>query len=482
MRKIGQRQFFMIRAVLLAFRLSGRGADLRGLGGLGIILLIGLCLPAAVRAATFTPSLNTQMGYTDNVRTTDSPQGDAFVTISPGFKLETGRPSNRLVAAGDLNYSHYYRLSEYTQIEGGNLFLAYLHQLSAKTQVQMKNVLSSTYDAPVEQALPAFGAQPGLPDQISAPTGREPRELVRVRTKGGRRDQNTTTVQGQHRFGPHDLVYAGYSYIYTQNTDAAAEDSRAHLMEGGGAMRLAPHWRAEANLSGTRTDYDKSDGVDRYRANAALVNMLGPKKEASLRLGYEDIHSEANDPGKSQARSYKIYDVALGYTHQASPALNWGLSAGWSTVEGDKQANQAAGDNFPTFHGWLTYKGKRFTGTIYGQHSLGEYDIYGDNSGLTLSSRVGVNFSYQLAQHWTLNLMASYIRDNYKQDPALAGTDQSGNVDTLLAGLALSWQFTRHAWLSLDYRFLDTDGEFDKDDRRQNRVLLMLTVENPYRW
>lgn len=450
----------------------------------GIVLFVFFALfqPQEAAGATFTPSINAQLGYTDNVRFQDPPCGDAYVTVSPGFKLETGRPSRRLLAQGKLDYSEYYRLSEYSRIEGGFFNLGYLHQFSPKTQIQLRNDFSSTYDAPVEDLVATYGAPQGLPDEITLPTKDTPRELERIRTKGGRRDQNTTSVQGQHRFGRQDLIFAGYSYTRTRNTDDDAEGSDTHRVKGGLTKRLGPLWRAEMNGSGETTDYERSATVDRYRATASLVRMLGPKKEAMVSLGYDDVRSNDTDPDKRQARSYKIYSASLGYTHHVSPTLSWGASGGWSSVDGEKQGNLAAGDNYPTFYGWLTYKARRWSGYFYAQHSLGEYDVYGDNSGLTLTSRIGGRLTYQLARHWTLNLNAAYVRNNYKQDPTLAGTDQSGDVDSILAGLSLSWHMARHVWLSLDYRFIDNDGEYDIDDRRQNKVVLMLSVDHPYRW
>ena len=152
-------------------------------------LWLAFCLAAPVaRADTFTPSLTTSMGYTDNVRFRTNAVADGFVSVKPGFTLDYGKPNRKLTASGYASYSQYISNPELSQLENAALDANYFHAFSRRTNLTVGNRGSATYDAPV------FDDQGGL---------------VRIRTDGGRRDQNKTLCQGGAWLGAQQHGLAG---------------------------------------------------------------------------------------------------------------------------------------------------------------------------------------------------------------------------------------------------------------------------------
>jgi outer membrane protein assembly factor BamA len=432
-----------------------------GLVGWWCLLLLVAALPAG--AFTFTPYVDLRLGYDDNVRLKQQARGDAFVSLKPGLRLSWGRPSQQLNASASLEYTEYYRLSEYTGLQGGQVEVSYRRQFSPRWRVYAWERFSSSFD------------QEDVDEQ-----GR----LIRVRGDTGRRDRNTVGVRLRHDYGRARLVSLSYTHNYSSSTVESVEEVTVHQLDARWVHALGPDWQVSAEGFFYRDDYQKSPDLNRYGGEVSLARMFGPTRQALLTLGYQGTQADTDDPVVRQARDYEIYSASLGYSHKMSPTWGWRVAAGWSQVSGDSRGNQAAGQGYPTFQASLDFSGQRWEVSLYAKSDLGEYDLLGENSGLTLSHSVGARLNYELARHWSLALNAGWTRDNYKQAPTLAGTDENlqGDIDSYSLGGRLSWQVTRRAALSLDYRYLCRDAENDDDDRTQNRVLLILTVDKPYRW
>lgn len=418
------------------------------------------CLPAWA-AFRFTPFVRVESGFDDNVRLTQEARSDFYVTANPGFSLDWREPTSQLRLAGDLRYSEYYRLSEYTQVDGGNASLVWDYMPSPRWKFQLYDKFSSTYDSPEVD---------------------EQGRLVLVRGDSGRRDSNTAGAQVRHNFSPDDYVAAEMRTSQTSYTEEGVEDSRNHYFKFSGAHRLNVDWRADAAGFWSHSDYERSDDTNYLGGSASLVRALGPTMEAMLTLGYTEVKTITDDPFIRQSRDYKTYRAGLGFAHKVSPAFRWDAAAGWAYVDADREANQAAGDTQPVFSASASWSGQRWQLNANVFSSLGEQEVVGENLGLTLSHGMGVNYSYELSKHWKLSVNAAYVFNDYKQNTLRTGLQSGGDVESIMAGMALSWQFARRASLILDYRYLSRDSEDDRDDREQNRIFLTLVYEHPYRW
>lgn len=417
--------------------------------------------PAAGLAATFTPGITTGFGYDDNVNLNSQPQGDFFWLARPTATLEAGRPENRFTARGMAQYEVYQRLSDNTRLRDASLGLDYHLATSPSFSADIGNMTSSSYDA-VEQT--------------------ETGELTRVRTGGGRQDRNVTTVKTTYAIGPQTQVWAGYTLGFNQSTNENSDDSQYHRLDLGGTYRFNADWRGEVRLQGDRDDFQRTDDVHKGNAELRMVRTMGSLREAWVSVGSGVVRSESESSVQRDARDYDVTTAKLGYKAELSPQVGVEVAAGASQVQADERYNTAAGKVYPAGNAALTYRQPRWQIRGYAEYKLAEYDTLGVNSGLTVTSRVGANWLWQMAQRWQLSAQADLVHDDFKQNPTFASVTGVGDVDSVRLGGALAYQLARDWKLALDYRYLTRDAEVDTDDRTQNRVLMLLSADWPQRW
>lgn len=433
------------------------GAALRRLWLMG---LMALALAAPTQAATFTPGISVGAGYDDNVKESKDPKGDFFYLVRPEATLEAGQPDTHFTAQGRAEYVWFHRLHEDNRLQEGYLGLNYHHGFTQNWFMEASNIYSTTYDR-VE--LNEQGA------------------LTQLRSGGGRRDRNTTSIRSVTNLGPMSQFWAGYSHSKVYNHDETSEDMTYHKAETGVIYRYNADWRQELRLEGIRDDYEFSDDVNRVNAELRTVRMIGPKRDLFLSLAGGLVRSQSDDPLRKQARDYEMYTAMLGYKEDVTPEWGYDLAVGVSTVDADKRYNAAAGKVYPAASAGFHYQRPLHLFRAYAEYKLGEYDNLGQNSGLTVTQRVGMSHTWDMAQHWKLFLVADYILDDFQQD-TVAGVAAQGNVKSWRLGANLAYQIARYWKVSLDYRYLERETEFNTDDRTQNRVMMLLSTEWPQRW
>jgi hypothetical protein len=426
-----------------------------------LILASAFLAVSPVLAGKFTPFVEVDLGYTDNARFQEVARESGFISVSPGARLEMGEPDNFFRASGKINYDYYFDISEYTRVEGGTLDLHYTRAFSPKWILDISNTLVSTYDAPI------------LDDD----------RLVTVEPVDGRRDRNSSTVRLTHNFGPDDTIFAEYTYLINHFEDEDADSSNIHWPRIGGKWRMTPNWRLEGEGGAKRTEYDLTPTIDSVSASLTLVRLMGPTQEASATFAYSQTRALTDDQEISDNRDYRIYSGILGYSHDLTETFSYGAAAGASkTFRADTPTTRGEQDIYPIINLWAKWRGDTWRFGLSAETSLGEYDLYGQNAGLTFTHRVNADFNYRFTEHWNLYTRASYIRDSYKQEPLLADSFNRGDVHTYAFYSRLSWTMTRYLTLGLDYRLLYRDQDDPDEQRRENRVMLILTGEYPYRW
>lgn len=434
------------------------------------LLLVALLLAATLAGAVpeawagtmFKPTLSAGAGYDSNVRLTREPVGDFFFTERAAATLESGPTTNLLRMRGFVEARQYLRRTDLTRdIDTASLMGEWNYSPTPRWRFSLSDSFTSTYD----------------PVQLS-----ETGELLRVRNDSGRQDSNNLALRVTHQYSERNSVYALTSHQYNQGNTDDIEKSQYLRGEVGATHAFAPNWRVDASTYWARDDFENTPDTDRQYADVRLVHMVSKKEEYFARGSTTFVRSLSEDQLVRDARDYEIYTFQLGYRNAFTQSFTLDAAGGWSTVEGDPTYNSAAGKGFPAVDITLSYREAAWTLTGYAHATLNEYNAEGQNSGLTDSRRVGLNFEYKLTQLLTFSAFADIVHDDFKQDSQAAQTTQQGNVESYRFGGTLSYRFTRDVYMSLDYRYLERNAEVDTDDREQNLITLTINSEWPRRW
>ncbi|RJX34622.1 MAG: hypothetical protein C4525_06580 [Desulfarculus sp.] len=423
--------------------------------------LLGLSDASPAQAGLITPYISTSVGYTDNVRFSRTARSDGFLRVAPGVRLHVGQKPHELDAFADLAFIQYFHLTDLSNFDGGNLGINYTYTESPRFQFYTRVRGTSTYD------------QTELSDQGS---------LLTVGPGQGRTDRIAATVGAIYRYGPFDRIEGGYTASRTTHTDPTQEDSTYQEAFFIWSQRMAVYYESTVRLHYDHTTYDVTPDTSKGRVELELARYFGPTRRGFVSLALEASRADSSSTVVTSARDYEIATLSVGFSHRVSPRFKWEGSVGWSQVYGDSNYNDAANNGFPVFDLRASYKGPTWDVMAYTRADLGEFDALGENTGLTVNHRVGVNFRYRFAPHWSAYANAEYALNNYQQDPIFAQTSQRGRVHNYLIDAGISWQLAKNWRLSLEYHHVTRDAEETDDDRSENRVMLTLYTEYPYRW
>jgi hypothetical protein len=430
--------------------------------GLALAVLAWTLAPAGLSwAALITPYVNFTGGWSDNIRLTKAPRSDFYIKAGPGIRGEWKWPGHEFIASGEMMYAKYLDLNDLDGFDSASVGAIYKYEPSPRWHFEINDRFTSTFD------------KAELGD-----TG----ELVTVRDDTGRVDRNTITIRATHQYSQHNSMEAAYTNTYTRGESDAQETSMFNRLSLVWTHRLNYQWEFQAGGSVVRTDYNESPDEDRGRAFTRLTRLVGPTKRIWGEVSYTINQAATETDVVGNARNYKVTAFNAGIFYGVSPRLDWRLSAGWSYVSGDQRSNDAASRGFPTLNGEINYRGQRWRLRGYAIADLGQFDYLGDNSGLTVSHRAGMTWSYELTRLQSLSLTAEYVRNDYQEAQDIAQTSNQGVVDSYRFIARWNWQIHKRLRLSLEYSYLNRDAEVDDDDREQNQVLLMLYTDYPFRW
>lgn len=434
------------------------------MGGVALLcLVLGLAAAGPAGAGTmFKPMVSAGVGYDSNVRLSQEPVGDSFLTERVGAILETGPTTNQFRLRGFVEARQYLRRTDLNRdIDSASIAADWNYSPSPRWRFLLSDTFTSTYD----------------PVQLS-----ETGELVRVRTDGGRQDSNNISFRATHLYSERNSVYALASHLYNQGDTDEIEKSQYIRGEVGVSHHFGVNYRLDASTYFARDDFERTPDTDRQVIDARLARLLSKKEEVFVRGSTTIVRSLSEDDQVRKARDYDTYTAQVGYKNAFTQYFTLEAAAGWSTVEGDPDFNSAAGKSFPALDFIMNYRQAAWSMSVYGRATLNEYNAEGQNSGLTDSRRIGANLEYKLSQQLTFNAFADFVHDDFKQDAQVAQTTQQGDVASYRAGASLSHRFTRDLYLVLDYRFLQRDADLDSDDREQNLITLTINSEWPRRW
>jgi hypothetical protein len=420
-----------------------------------------LVAAGAAQGFTFTPYVNFEGGYDDNVRFTRNPRADFFFSVRPGVKLSVGPPARQLYAAASVVYTHYFRLNELSRFEGGDAVARYIYEPSQNWRWEVWDRFTSSYDAAE------------LDDE-----GR----LVRVREDSGRRDSNTVGVSGAYSYDVKSAVRASQSHTYTTYTDQRG-DYQSYRTDASWSHLFTPHWQGAIRAHWYRDIYEDEADQDRYGGGVTAYRLMGPTREAYLDLAYEKVTPlEEEDTVFARGQDYQKYSVTAGYSHRVTPRFRWSFAVGWAYVDGDTTFNTAADQGSPVASLQATYEGPTWRLGAFASTDLGEYAPLDENLGLARTHRVGAYYHHEFTQRLYLFLEATWLRSNYQVDPRDRTLGRAGDTTSVLAGADLMYRLTRWSRAGLRYRYLWRHDELDDQERRQNRILLLLMLQRPEKW
>lgn len=416
-------------------------------------------------AATFTPTVNVRLGYSDNVRFTQDARGDAFLSVEPGFRYQTGDPANLFSANGFVTLTEYFRIKDLSQFEGGQLSVAFQKQFSPIFDVTIRDTLAATYDAPI---LDSGG------------------NLVRLKTENSRRDSNTFSVDMHYRYARDSNFNAGYAWTVTRYNEKEDEGSNSDVQQvrAGLTHRWSAHWRSEVKAGASRTEYEEIAPEERYNLSLRVVRMMGPSLDVFAGVGYSHVKTASTTADQDDDTStYEIYDVSAGFSYKINPHFSFGLSAGFSETRGDQVADDA-GQTYPTFEAWLRYSQQVWSLYISARSTLDDENLIGENVGLTRTQSLTVAYNYRWTKRLDFQLAASVVQNDTKNDTLAGGFDPDfqGDVVYYRATARAKYALTRHQSLSLDYTYYEADNDDASQSRRENRIVLMYSWQSPYRW
>ncbi|MBI5522109.1 MAG: hypothetical protein HY910_05715 [Desulfarculus sp.] len=426
-------------------------------------MLAALAPAAAWAGIIFTPSISAGVGYDDNVRQQKARRGDGFVTTRPAATLEAGKPNNLFQVSASAQFDKYYRLHNYDGFQNGDITARWRYLPTRIWAFEAYNSFSSSYDQ----------------EEIDETGG-----FTRVRPASGRRDRNTTGARVTRLLGPGgSQLTAGYSYAITRNENPTLEDQASHHADLGLTYRLSPRYRTSLFLTGDQDDYERSSDVQRGTAEARLAYLFNSHDEVWAGAVVGGSRSLSDTGSIQQGRDYTYYSPRLGFKKAFSPKWELEGYGGVTYVEGEKSANSASGEYAPVGNLQLTYREKLWLFRVSTLASMDENQSLGQNTGLVDRKQVSASLDVRPAARWRLGFGADWVRDDYKQN-------QRAGISPTTLGYAEYWrfyslasyQFTQHWSVKLDYRYLTRYSENDTDNLEQNRVVLSMDYELPFRW
>ncbi|MCF8034410.1 MAG: hypothetical protein K9K66_18435 [Desulfarculaceae bacterium] len=425
------------------------------------LALQGLAPARVCRAAEITPTLKFTFGWSDNVRLIQVPRADFFVKAGPGISAYWKWPGHQLRLSGAVLYAQYFTLSDLDGFDNASLGLNYTYDPSPRWQFFVRDTFTSNFDA----------AQ--LNDEG---------EFVTTRNNTGRQDRNSLMVGARYKYGPSDYFLATLTDNFTIGDNEGQNNALYNRLDLTWNSRITQDYELTLGASGVRTDYQTTPDEDRGRGFVRLTRLVGPTQQIWGETAYTINRAVTETDEVGSGRNYQIASINLGYSHQVSPKWDYLISAGWSYVQGDQQSNSAANQGFPIFNLSTTYRGQRWFLRAYATADLGQFDYLGDNSGLTVSHRAGLSWQYKFSRRQDINLNLEYARNDYQENALLDDTDNQGTVDSYRFIATYNWQIYRHWRITLEYYYLNRDAEIDNDDRQENRLMLILNTDYPFRW
>jgi hypothetical protein len=416
--------------------------------------------PAQAWQGFFTPRLYAGEEFNDNVYLTNDNEENDFIT-SGGIGFEAGIQTKNSVfkANYDPRYNYFAKNTDLSFWEH-KAGLDWQINFTRQTTFKLRDQYGYTED-------PFF---------VTDVTVTEFKGLKKVdyTVRKDRRPYTTNTAEAvyTHETRNRNIFELSYLYSILKNDDEEIEDNERHNPAMELTYRLSPQSDLKLIANFTQGYFEKTEDLQRWEGELQLKRSYS----ANLDLRFTYNHALASFSGNKTG--YQIYDPTVGFDYKLGKETSVSLDGGYFYQDGG-----AAGDE-SGFSGKLELKTKFELGTFSLSGSTGSGESYfgTENLGLGIYYEAGMKFSYQLSQSVSINLSATYRRDEYNNETL----DEPRTDDIIRTGVGLAYNPGWFKWLflNLNYIFAVVDSTDDKNDYGNNRVTLQFTFtpERPYFW
>jgi hypothetical protein len=417
---------------------------------LAVCLAILSCSAQAFAMKTeFTPSLYVSGDYTDNHFQTDLDEKEEFYTtyggaLSLGFIEKTGRvvltynpefkdyknnyeedtwehnisfvgdlnPSKRVSVDFSLNYDGHGDDTNADSWEHG-ASLATAIQLSRHTGLTLSGDYSNAYDR-------------------------------QVRTGEWKESEDTSVSTSiTHQFGQRNSLGLDYTFSFDDYEDPDDDEYQSHEPSAFIAFWFTPQLGFDSNVSFEDKDYDNGEDEKIYTGDIRLIKKM--TRHFQTYLKYKHTHTD------EASQDETVYNPSVGFDWSITEDSNLTLGLGYMIQEWESGTDKGLFvdvDIFKTFD-----FSRRGSLTVSGSSG---YDASGDDSaslGFNVYYEAGFLFNYKLTKRLAVDLIGSYLRDEF-DEPDVDRVD-----NTLDFALTLSWSPLRWINIRLAYEFEDFDTD-----------------------
>ena len=453
-----------------------------------VISLVVISLPifsslAIAAKYTFTPRLDVNSYYTDNINLTPTDTESAFVTsVVPGFTAGVSGRTAGINLRFNPGYTFYSNNSDqnYWQINAGlNGFL----DITQHTNLTVTDNYYLTRDPDPESVITDVRA--GEPGVSVDPTVRQGRDKYW---------RNTFRARANHQFGQDDSIYAEYinQILRNDNTDQY-EDNNVNTGIAGLTYFFGPKWGTQLEGTYSARTFDQtsdyagipSSDSDLWGGRVRLIRRFSRTTDGFLEYKYGNVKYTGGRvfstvPGFGQPtlvvnEDYQIHDARVGVDYAIAEDITFTANVGWATKVNDVTANQDGGVFDLVLRKAFQRGGFRFeAGAGY---DVGTFNTTSQNYGVTRYYRAGATGDYQILRRLYGDIYGAYRHDKY------IDTFPERDEDSYTAGAGITWQPFRWGSLRLGYSYRQSVSDINENEYTENRILLNLSLstELPYR-
>jgi hypothetical protein len=428
---------------------------------------------------TFTPRLNIDTYYTDNVFQDPFDEQDDYVTsvglgLAGGVEIQTAG----LDAYFNPRYQFYHNFDElniWLYDAGLNGFV----DITQNTRLSLLDRFAKKNDQLSYEEITAVRS--GDPTASLDPTVRQ-----------GQRDfwRNTANIRLDHQFGVENSVFASYNNRLLRNDDSDLyEDSDGHRGDIGLTYYWTPQWGLGATGTYVRGIFDPSndfigvptDDFNAYGGSLSLLRNINRRTKGFVKFTYSHLAYD-NGPIFSTVEAgtrqlvlnedYDVYSPEIGVEYAIEEDITVTASAGYFLQVPDITDTR---DGFVL--NLLLRKAFKRGGVRFEGGAGYDYSYFtAQNLGFTQFYRAGVTGNYEIFRRFFGDAYASYRRNKYLD------VFPQRDDDRYLAGGGFTWQPTRWASIRLGYAFNKVDSTIEANSYTENRILLNLSFspELPY--
>jgi hypothetical protein len=284
----------------------------------------------------------------------------------------------------------------------------------------------------------------------------------------------------KYHFGEADFIYAGFDYTQLENDDSTVQDSRGYGPRGGFVYWFNIRNGISADVSYRKAELEVSSDYDALRSSGTYTYRFNPRTQANLTYGYDKVdYDEENLEGRVDLeegtlifdRDFENHRFSLGLSHQFTPNISGGISAGYSVRK--PKTGDSTGE--PTASASLGIISERSSFNLKAVTGPGFQSLQAQNLGYNIFTRVSADYTYLLAENLSTSLNAFYSYYDYKDTVSVLEPER--RKDHLWSARAsLGYLFLEWLSASLNYRYIQRESTIDQNDFVDNRVTLKLTA------